>query len=733
LIGFGTSLINLANTHNSIAESKRTPRLQVHRFWKSLTLALGLLLLLAIWQGGWLPFRSASLTSIALIPQETSLPKGLNRQFHLIGRYSDGKIRDLTTSAKWSSTNTSAMLIDDTGLATATGVGDTTVRASSGSTTAESGISITPAALVGLAISPFNLSVGRGTKLQFRVTGTASDSTSNDVTDKVQFISTNPSVVAVDGSGVARALGIGTSVIRASYHGVATATSLSVTRDRNGFSGVLVSRGDEMRTSDNLNESILTLANVNAATFGKLFANPVDGYVYAQPLYVPALTIPEHGNHNVVYVATENNSVYAFDGDQPGPPLWNVNLGPPAPLWTLPCKDIQPTVGITGTPVIDLASNTMYVVARTLKGRTNYYYLHALDIADGTEKFGGPVEISATASGTAEGSHEGKITFDPLLQLQRPGLVLAGGSIYVAFGSDCDFGLFHGWLFAYDARTLAQKNLFIPTPDGENGGIWQSGAAPAVDLDGNMYLVTGDGEFDAHVGGRDYGDAILKLPLAAPTFAPTDYFSPFNQRKLLDDNQDLGTGGVILLPDQPGVHPHLLLTAGKDGTIYLVDRDDLGHFKSSSDSQIVQSLQHKFVHRIHSSAAFWAGSEKSWVYLGGVSDSLKAFALNDGKLSDSPTSQSETTFGYPGPTPAISANGKLNGIVWALSSNPGSPDQVLNAYDARDLGKLLYSSNQAANNRDKADGQVKFVVPTIANGKVYFGTRDHLDAYGLLH
>lgn len=733
MIGLGTSLINLANTHNSIAESKRTPRLQVHRFWKSLTLVLGLLLVLAIWQGGWLPFRSASLTSIALIPQETSLPKGLNRQFHLIGRYSDGKIRDLTTSAKWSSTNTNAMLIDDSGLATATGVGDTTVRASSGSTTAESGISVTPSALVGLAISPFNLSVGRGTKLQFRVTGTSSDSTSNDVTDKVQFISTNPSVAAVDGSGVARALGIGTSLIRASYHGITTATSLSVTRDRNGFSGVLSSRVDEMRTSDNLNESILTLANVNAATFGKIFANPVDGYVYAQPLYVPALTIPEHGNHNVVYVATENNSVYAFDGDQPGPPLWSVNLGPPAPLWTLPCKDIQPTVGITGTPVIDLASNTMYVVARTLKGRTNYYYLHALDIANGTEKFGGPVEISATASGTAEGSHEGKITFDPLLQLQRPGLVLAGDSIYVAFGSDCDFGLFHGWLFAYDARTLAQKNLFIPTPDGENGGIWQSGAAPAVDLDGSMYLVTGDGEFDANVGGRDYGDAILKLPLAAPTFAPTDYFSPFNQRKLLDDNQDLGTGGVILLPDQPGVHPHLLLTAGKDGTIYLVDRDDLGHFKSSSDSQIVQSLQHKFVHRIHSSAAFWAGSEKSWVYLGGVSDSLKAFALNDGKLSDSPTSQSETTFGYPGPTPAISANGKLNGIVWALSSNPGSPDQVLNAYDARDLGKLLYSSNQAANNRDKADGQVKFVVPTIANGKVYFGTRDHLDAYGLLH
>ena len=195
---------------------------------------------------------------------------------------------------------------------------------------------------------------------------------------------------------------------------------------------------------------------MNSNAFGKKFANPVDGYVFAQPLYVPALPIPGHGNRNVVYVATENNSVYASMPTRRNP-LWNVNLGVPAPLWTLPCKDIQPTVGITSTPAIDLGSNIMYVVARTLKGRTNYYYLHALDIASGTEKFGGPVEISATVSGTAEGNHEGKITFDPLLQLQRPGLVLAGGSIYIAFGSDCDFGLFHGWLFAYDAELWLKR------------------------------------------------------------------------------------------------------------------------------------------------------------------------------------------------------------------------------------------------------------------------------------
>ena len=723
----------MANGLNSIAEKKGSIILPFFNLWKALGLILAAALLLTTWRLGWVPVGRASLSSLTLTPQEDSLPKGLVRQFYLTGKYSDGKIRDLTASAHWSSTNASALSIDDTGMATAVGVGDATLRATSGSTVSDLKISITAPALVGLAISPSNLSVARGAEVQFKVIGTDSDSTRDPLTGKVHFLSTNPSVVAVDASGAARALGIGTSVIRATYEGVATEASLTVTLDRSGFAGVVMSRGDVSRTAHNLNETILTPANVSAATFGKKFADPVDGYVFAQPLYIPTLPIPGRGTHNVVYIATENNSVYAFDADAAGPPLWNVNLGSPAPPWMLPCKDIQPTVGITGTPAIDVDSNTIYVVARTLKARTSYYYLHALDITTGAEKFGGPVEISATVPGTAEGNHNGKITFDPLLQLQRPGLVLANGSIYIAFGSDCDFGLFHGWLFAYDARTLSQKNVFLVTPHGSNGGIWQSGAAPAIDGAGNMYLVTGDGNFDANIGGQDYGDSILKLPLYSPNLAPADYFSPFNQKKLFDDNQDLGTGGVILLPDQLGLHPHLLFTGGKDGTIYLVDRDNLGHFKSASDDQIVQSLVNKFSHRIHSSAAFWQGSNNSWVYIGAVSENLMAFSLADGRLSQEPTSRSAMTFGYPGPTPAVSSNGKLNGIVWALSNATNSREQYLNAYDARDLGKLLYSSNQAANNRDKADPPVKFAVPTIAYGKVYFGTRDHLDVYGLLH
>jgi hypothetical protein len=707
-------------------------RLHLFGLWKVLALFLAVALLLAVWPLGWIPIRFASLTSVTLTPQEASLPKGLIRQFHLTGKYSDGSIRDLTASARWDSTNAGALSIDSSGMATAVGVGDTTIRVTSGSTVSNLKVSVTPPALAALAISPSNLSVARGTKLQFRVTGTASDSASDDFTERVQYVSTNPSAVAIGSSGIAQALGAGRSVIRATYGGVATQASLTVTLDRNGFAGILMSRNDSTRTAQNLNETILTPANVSAATFGKKFANPVDGYVYAQPLYVPKLTIPDHGTHNVVYVATESNSVYAFDADAAGPPLWVVNLGTPAPQWALPCKDIQPTVGITSTPAIDMDSNTMYVVARTLKGRTNYYYLHALDIGSGVEKFGGPVEISATVPGTAEGSHDGKTTFDPLVELQRPGLVVSNGSVYFGFGSNCDFGFFHGWLFAYDARTLSQKAVFLTTPHGAHGGIWQAGAAPAVDGNGNMYLVTGDGDFDANIDGQDYGDSILKLSLNAPGLSPTDYFSPFNELRLFNKNSDLGTGGVILLPDQVGVHSHLLMTAGKDGTIYLVDRDSLGHFKSNSDNQIVQSLSQKFSHRFHSSPAFWQGDSTGWVYLGAVTENLKAFSLTDGRLSDSPTSQSSNTFGYPGPAPAVSSNGKSNGIVWALSNLRGG-EQLLNAYDARDLGKLLYCSNQAANNRDKADPWVKFVVPTIANGRVYFGTRDHLDVYGLLH
>jgi Big-like domain-containing protein len=707
------------------------------RLWFGVALAVVALLILAGWKLGRFPFFSPRLNSIQLTPQSTVIPRGLTRQFFAIGTYSDGSVRDLTDIASWSSTDSSALAIDNTGMATAVHEGSSIVQVTSGSIRNVLKASITPPSVVGLAVSPANRSVGLGTVVQYSVIGTSSDGTTQTFTDKVQWSSTNPDVVTVTSSGLAKAVGAGDSVIRVTYEeNVATNTALAVTRNSTGFSGVFASRNDGTRTAQYRNEKTLTLKNVNAATFGKKFSDPVDGYVYAQPLYVPGVDVPAKGVHNVVYVATENNSVYAFDADSAGPPLWNLSLGPPAPQWALPCKDIQPTVGVTGTPVIDPKTNTLYVVARTVRERTNFYHLHALDLATGAEKFGGPVQISASVSGTAEGSRGGKINFDAQLQLQRPGLVLTNGNVYITFGSMCDFSTFHGWIFAYDAQSLKQTSVFLTTPNGGHGGIWQSGAAPTLDLDGNLYVVVGDGFFDANLGGSNYGQSVVKFSLNRTGISPIDYFAPFDQEALDKRNMDLGTGGSILLPDQSGVHPHLLITVGKAGTIYVLDRDNLGHFKASSNDQIVQSIPQpfplqEFPGKFHSSPAFWQGKGGSWVYIGGVSDKLRAFSLTNGVLSTTPTSMSANTFSYPGASPAISSDENSNGIVWAISN--GIPaDPVLNAYDATNLGNLLYSSDQAPNHRDKPDPPVKFVVPVVANGKVYFGTQNSLEVYGLL-
>jgi hypothetical protein len=731
-----TNLNRIQRSTTDKSKSATTHQVSGRRLWFGIVLAVATLLILATWRLGRFPFFSPRLNSIKLAPQSTVIPKGLTRQYTAIGTYRDGSVRDLTTIATWSSTDSSALAIDNTGMATALHEGGSIVQVTSGSIRNALKVSITPPSVVGLAVSPANRSVGLGTVVQYSVIGTSSDGTTQTLTDKAQWNSKNPDVVSVTSSGVAKAVQGGDSIIRVTYENVTTDTALAVTYNPSGFSGVFASRNDGTRTAQYRNEKTLTLKNVNAATFGKKFSDPVDGYVYAQPLYVPSIDVPAKGTHNVIYVATENNSVYAFDADSAGPPLWNLSLGPPAPQWALPCKDIQPTVGVTGTPVIDPKTDTLYVVARTVKDRTNFYHLHALDVATGAEKFGGPVQISASMPGTAEGSHGGRITFDAQLQLQRPGLVLTNGRVYITFGSMCDFGTFHGWIFAYDAQSLAQISAFLTTPNGEHGGIWQSGAAPTLDLDSNLYVVVGDGFFDANIGGANYGQTVTKFPLTRSEISPIDYFAPFDQEELDKRNMDLGTGGSILLPDQVGVHPHLLITVGKAGTIYVLDRDNLGHFKASSNDQIVQTIpqpfpQQSFPGKFHSSPAFWQGASGSWVYIGGVSDKLRAFSLTNGVLSTVPTSMSANTFSFPGTAPAISSDDNSNGIVWALSS--GIPaDPVLNAYDATNLTNLLYSSDQAPNHRDKPDPPVKFIVPIVANGKVYFGAQYHLDVYGLL-
>ena len=501
------------------------------------------------------------------------------------------------------------------------------------------------------------------------------------------------------------------------------------------------SQYDNARTGANLQETVLTPTNVNAASFGKIFSYKVDGDVYAQPLYLPQFAMPDKSVHNIVFVATEHDSVYAFDADgRRSAPLWHVNfLG--AGVTTVPARDVDcplitPEIGITPTPVIDTASGTLYVLARTkesqglLKGDRYVQRLHALAIATGTEKFGGPVEIKASVKGRGAASNtNGLIDFDPLRELPRAALLLAGGNVYLTWGSSCDVDPYHGWLMAYDARTLAQTAVFNTSPDAEKGGIWMGDTGPAADQEGNVFLVTGNGKFSAFVPpGRDYGDSILKLAFSNRNLAVRDFFTPFNQQELNANDFDLGSGGPILLPDQPGPHRHLLIGGGKGGGIYLIDRDHMGRYHSGDDSHAVQLIRK--TQGIYSAPAYW----NQHLFFLWTDDVLKDFRLDQGRLSAAPVAHGATRFADPGATPTISANGNANGIVWVLRSKGWrAPDRpaVLYALDAADIARELYNSEQKAG-RDRAGLCLRFNVPTVAGGRVYVGAIGELDVYGLL-
>lgn len=506
---------------------------------------------------------------------------------------------------------------------------------------------------------------------------------------------------------------------------------------------------DNLRTGLNPKETILTQANVNVNSFGQLFHYAVDGQVYAQPLYLPGVSIAGKGTHNVVYVATENDSVYAFDADNNtganAAPLWQAAFANPAqgitpvPSADVSCSDLTPQIGITGTPVIDQSSGTLYVVAKTkeVSNSTAHYYqrLHALDVTSGAEKSGGPFVINATAVGNCYPNQNGSVVFSALHQNQRAGLALQNGILLVAWASHCDNNPYTGWVMAFQASTGKKVADFNSAPDMGvvsyecRGGIWQSGAAPAADPQNNWYVATGNGYFNANEdGGLDYGDTVLKLTLATPTFKVADYFTPDDQSTLDDYDSDLGAGGVLLLPNQPGPNPRLAVSVGKDGNIFLLSRDNMGKYNPSSNSQIVQELSNA-IGGIWGMPAYF----NSQVYFGGAYDSLKAFELSKGMFLTSPASQSGNVYSYPGPTASISSNGRTNGIVWALdigawgSSGPG----VLYAYNAANLAQELYNSTQNPA-RDQLGPAIKFTVPTIANGKVYVGTGNSLAVFGLL-
>jgi len=523
---------------------------------------------------------------------------------------------------------------------------------------------------------------------------------------------------------------------------------------------VVTQHNDNLRTGANTSETILTPANVASTNFGKLFANPVDGRIYAQPLYVQGVVIPGKGTHNVAFVATEHDSVYAFDADTAGAPLWQITLldsahGAPAGATTVPngdlsTTDIVPEIGVTGTPVIDLSTNTMYVVGKTKEGTTYVQRLHALDITTGTEKFGGPVALSGSVSGTGNGSLNSVLTWDPKWENNRPGLLLLNGVVYIGFGSHGDNGPWHGWILAYSAGTLTQRAVYCPTPNGSGAGVWMSGAGLSADVIdsinapfGRMFIATGNGSFNAttpYNNTMSFSDDHVRLDLTSPIQAPVtgsqnpasfplqlpviDSFTPSNQASLNSADRDLGSGGILLLPDQPGAHPHLLIQVGKEGKIYVINRDNMGGFNSTTDNALQEISA---VNGAWASPAYWNGN----VYFGGSSDNIKSFPITNGVLASTWTSRSPTGYAFPGASPSISANGTTGGIAWAVDTSAYSSNgnAILHAYDATNLATQLFVSNALSANA--ASIATKFVVPTVANGKVYLGTANELDVYGL--
>jgi len=501
---------------------------------------------------------------------------------------------------------------------------------------------------------------------------------------------------------------------------------------------------DNSRRGLNDNETILTHANVNPDQFGKLFSQKTDGYSYAQPLYLSGVSIPGLGMHNVVYVATEHDTIYAFDADSNqginGQALWQRSFIDPVhgittvASWAdAACTDLRPEIGITGTPVIDPQTGTLYVVVRTKENGQFFQRLHALDVFTGAEKFGGPTVIKTKMKGSGDGAVNGFVHFDPLRNNQRAGLLLVNGLIYIAWASHCDNGPYHGWVMSYDARTLKQNGVWNSTPNAGLGGVWQLGGAPAADEDGNVYFATGNGGFDADIGGTDFGDSVLKMGNPLHRQLPVlDYFTPHDQQYLDDQDLDLGSGGPMLLPTQrPGSpHQHLLTLAGKGAVIYLIDRDNMGHFNPNNDDQIVQSLPASIL--ITGGISAWWNNT---IYFVPVFDTMKAFHFDPktGLISPTPASQTVTYFDYPTALVSVSSNGNKDGIVWAPQDDgyyTGAP-AILRAYNAHNLAQELYNSEENLS-RDDPGQAGKLTVPTVVNGKVYFTTHKRLVVYGLL-
>lgn len=508
---------------------------------------------------------------------------------------------------------------------------------------------------------------------------------------------------------------------------------------------VLTFRNSNLRTGANLSETALTPANVNKSSFGKLFTYNVDGYVYAQPLYVSGMSIPGQGTHNVIFVATENNTVYALDADSNtgsnGGVLWQINFGTAASSSYMGFVPIVPEVGITSTPVIDPASGIMYVDAFTQVGTNFYHTVHALNITNGTETAFSPVTVSASVPGNGYGSVGGVQYFQASQELQRGALTLANGILYLSFAGYTDTpnqDPFHGWVIGFNASNLQQlpSYVFNTTPNGTTsqfgslagrGGIWYG---PAVDANNNLYFSVGDGDFTAtnNSGGTDYGDSIIKLSTSGG-LSVADYFTSQNQALDSANDLDVGSGGVMLLPDQTGSIPHLMIGAGKPGTAYLINRDQMtannDHFDPNQDA-VLTSVQ--LAGGDYAPPAYF----NETIYYAAWQDHMVGYPVSNASIPQIPTQVGSRIFGFPGVGPAVSANGTSNGIVWGLQRS-GQSDSVtlLYACNATNISTDLYTSTNAGT-RDALTNGIKFAVPTIVNGKVYVGGQSNVAVFGLL-
>jgi hypothetical protein len=488
---------------------------------------------------------------------------------------------------------------------------------------------------------------------------------------------------------------------------------------------VLTQHNDVARTGANLKEKLLSPSTVSAASFGKIFSRDVDGQVYAQPLYVGGVM----GGKNVVYVATEHNSVYAFDADGGAPaPLWQVNLGASVPSSATGCGLLSPEIGITSTPVIDLPSKTMWVEAKTKEGSKFVHRLHALDIESGAERANSPVVITATFPGSGAGSVGGILTLDPLKHMNRPGLLKVGNTIYMAFASNCDIAPYHGWVLAYDATTLQQSAVHVATPDGAEGGIWHGGVGLASDASGDVYYVAGNGDVD---GATNFGESIVRLKLASGKLNVASWFSPSDADALNSRDLDIGSTGALLLPGT-----NLAVAGGKGGTIYVVDRTTMGG-QVDGDGQIAQKLAATTHGMFGGFAVHPKSAGGGTLFVWGTGDVLKGYSFGAAGTFDPSPKSGGTTTGYPGGQVSVSADGDTGGVVWTLRAASGGPGLsaspgagILQAFEAANVGNELYSSSARAS--DALGNIAKFAAPTIANGRVYVGTASgQLVAYGL--